>query len=123
MYLFHLASSSVSETIKDTILANSPPLTMGLPPLSNDSYNDVLQRQQYSPFHRSLSNVVEPVNIADQYWEQLFGFDSAECPAATDFQCWSSSSDDSFLTCQSERELESIFDEYLEAYSTNGNYC
>jgi PAS domain-containing protein len=117
-------SSSLSKTSEDTIVANSPSLDMGL--LMSDATNSsgYTHQQQHSPSHRSLSNVVAPVNVHDQSWRELFDPEYDQYSATTDFQYWSTKSfDDVFIECQSEQGLANIFDEYLDGYYMGGDCC
>jgi PAS domain-containing protein len=114
-------SSSISQTSEDTIVANSPSLDMGLLCTNNNDFN---QHKHPSPFHRSLSNVVAPVNIVDESWRQLFEPEYDLFPATTDYQYWSTKFfDDTFTECQSEQELAKIFDEYIDGYYMGGDCC
>jgi hypothetical protein len=115
----NLVSSSISTTSEDTIVANSPSLAMGLLMFENINSNDFIYKQQYSPFHRSLSNVVAPIDINGASWRQLFDdFEFNQYSIGTDFQSWSTKSiEDTFSACQSEQGLASIFDDYeLDGY-------
>jgi hypothetical protein len=110
-------SSSISETSENTIVANSPSLAMAILMFENINSNDFIHQQQYSPFHRSLSNVVAPVNFNDESWQQLFDFECSQYETTTGFQyCPTKSIGDTFIECQSEPGLASIFDDYLDGY-------
>jgi hypothetical protein len=110
----NLVSSSVSKTSEDTIVAASPSLAMGLLMFENINSNDFIHQQQYSPFHRSLSNVVAPVDINGESWQHLFDeFEFNQYSTGTDFQYWSTKpTDNTFLDCHSEQGLASIFNDY-----------
>ncbi|CAF2485566.1 unnamed protein product [Rotaria sp. Silwood2] len=106
--------SSISEASKDSIMAHSPSLAMGLLIFDNGKSNDFTQQQQCSTFSRQLSNVVAPVNFNDEFWEQLFNVDYNPDPAPANFQYWPTDSfNDTFISCQSDFELASYFEEYL----------
>ena len=94
---------------------NSPSLANGLLMFDNAHSNEF--NQQYSPFNRSLSNAVAPVNVDDRAWEQLFDFNYTRYSPIADFQfCSTKSIDNAFIECQSEQGLANIFDEYLNGY-------
>jgi PAS domain-containing protein len=118
---FASSSSSTSKTSEDTIMANSPSLAMGLLMFDNTFTNEVTHQQQHSPFNRSLSNVVAPINVDDQSWQQLFDFDYDQYPTTTDLQYWPTKSfEDAFVECQSEQGLRNVFDDYFDEYFMNG---
>jgi hypothetical protein len=107
--------SSISKASEDTIMANSPSLAMGLL-ISTNTY-DFTHVQQYSPFHRSLSNVVAPVNVHDESWRQLFDLDYNQYSITTDRPyCPTKLFDDAFIEYQSGLELGDIFNDCLDEY-------
>jgi hypothetical protein len=90
--------------------------------LLNTTNNDFTHHKQSSPFQRSLSNAVAPVNVHDESWRQLFDFEYELCPATTDYQYWSTKSfGDTYIECQSEQGLADIFDEYLDGFYMGGD--
>jgi hypothetical protein len=92
--------------------------------LLNTTNNDFTHYKQPSPFHRSLSNAVAPVNVHDESWRQLFELEYDLYPATADYQYWSTKSfDDAFIECQSEQGLADIFDEYLDGFYLGGDCC
>jgi hypothetical protein len=110
-----LVPSSISKASEDTIVANSPSLAMGLL-ISTNTY-DFTHVQQYSPFHRSLSNVVAPVNVHDESWRQLFDLDYNQYSITTDRPyCPTKLFDDAFIEYQSGLELGDIFNDCLDEY-------
>jgi PAS domain-containing protein len=117
-------SSSIPKTSEDTILATSPSLTaMGLLVFENAN-NDFIHHQQYSPFQRSLSNVVAPVNVHDESWRQLFDLAYNPYSPATDFEFGASKFfHDVFVECQSGNGLANLFDDYFDEYLMGGDNC
>jgi hypothetical protein len=117
-------SSSIPKTSEDTILATSPSLTaMGLLVFENAN-NDFIHHQQYSPFQRSLSNVVAPVNVHDESWRQLFDLAYEPYSPATDFEFGASKFfHDVFVECQSGNGLANLFDDYFDEYLMGGDNC
>jgi PAS domain-containing protein len=116
-------SASASKTSDESIMANSPSLDRGLLIFDNTNSNDATYHQQHSPVHRSLSNVVAPVNVHDESWRRLFDLEYTQYSATTDLECWSKSFDDVFTEYQSGPGLENIFDDYLDGYYMGGDCC
>jgi hypothetical protein len=126
IFQFILVSSSIPKKRKDTIMAtHSPSLANGLLTFDNANSNDSAHQQQYSPFHRSLSNFVAPIGILDEPWEQLFEFGyTGYPPSTTGLQYWPTESvDDAVIEPKFEPELADIFDEYIPGYYTGGDCC
>ena len=72
---------------------------------------------QHSPVHRTLSNVVAPVNFDDEPWRQLLELDFSQYPTTTDLQYSSRKSfDDPFIEYQSEQELSGMFNDCFDEY-------
>jgi PAS domain-containing protein len=111
-------SASISKTSEDTIVANSPSLAMGLLMSDNTTTIDFINFQQCSPFHRSLSNVVAPVNIDDESWQQLLNFDFNQYSNTTDFSYCPTKSFDAppFIEYQPGLELDDIFNDCFDEY-------
>ncbi|CAF0859783.1 unnamed protein product [Rotaria sordida] len=109
--------SSISETSKDAIMADSPSLAMGLLMFNNDRTNDLSHQHQYSSVSRQLSNVVAPVNINDEFWEQLFNVNHNQYPTSANLQYSPTDTfNNTFIPCQFDLELASYIEEYLDGY-------
>ncbi|CAF0771376.1 unnamed protein product [Rotaria sp. Silwood1] len=114
----NLASTCVSEASKDSIMAYSPSLAMGLLTDDNGKTNDFSYQHQYSPFSRQLSNFVAPVNVNDEFWEQLFNVDcNPPYPTSPNFEYGPTDSfNNTFTPCQIDLELASYIEDYLNGY-------
>lgn len=111
-------SSSISKTSEDTIVANSPSLDMGLLRFENSTNNDIINNQQFSPYHRSLSNFVAPIDFNDESWPELFELEYDQFSTTIDSQYGST---EPFVKHQSEQELADFFDQYLNGYYMDNN--
>jgi hypothetical protein len=102
---------------------NSPSLANGLLMFDNASSDESNHHQQHSPFNRTLSTFVAPINVNDESWQQLFDFDYAQPSATTDLQLWPTKFfDDAFVECQSEQGLANIFDDYFDEYYNGSDF-
>jgi hypothetical protein len=99
-------------------VANSPSLAMGLLVSDNTTTIDFINSQQCSPFHRSLSNVVAPVNFDDESWKQLLNFDFNQYSNTTNFSYCPTKSFDAppFVEYQPGLELDDIFNDCFDEY-------
>jgi PAS domain-containing protein len=97
----NLVSPTIPKTSEDTILANSPSLSMGLLMFDNGNTNEFFHQQQSPPFNRSFSNVA-PFTFDDES-ARLFEYENPNMqhwPIKTD--------DDTYIKCQLDQELASI---------------
>ena len=96
---------------EDTLMADSPSLSMGLLMFDNvNSYecSPQQQQQQPSPISRSLSNVVAPF-IFDDETSELFQYQYGQGSTNAPVHYWPSKViDDTFIKYQFEQELASI---------------
>ncbi|UJR09105.1 hypothetical protein I4U23_013352 [Adineta vaga] len=105
----NLVSPPMPKSSEDSIVADSPSLSMGLLMFdSNNSNESFQQQQQSSPITRSLSNVVAPF-IFDDETAQLFQYQYNQYSTNSNMYYWSSKTiDDTYMKYQFEQELASI---------------
>lgn len=90
---------------------------MGLLRFENSTSNDIINTEQFSPYHRSLSNFVAPIDFNDESLPELFELEYDQFSTIIDSQYGST---ESFVKYQSEQELADFFDQYLnECYMDN----
>ena len=114
--LVFLASFASSPTSEDPIVATSPSLSGGLLIFDPVRSNSSVYQQQSSPFSRSLSNVVAPVSVKDEFWPLLYALDCDHQATEPSYAYGPMT----FLGCQSDQELENILNDCLDAYCMNG---
>ena len=114
-----LVPRSVPKASEDTVVAHSPSLSGGLLTFDNVSSSDFFQ--QYSPFNRSLSNVVAPVKLLDQSWPDFFDINNEQqFPVESGFQF---DTIDFFDQCPTGQGLASLFDDYLDFFTMGNAFC
>ncbi|CAF0918279.1 unnamed protein product [Adineta ricciae] len=108
----NLVSPPMPKPSEDSLMADSPSLSMGLLMFDNVNNNECSpqqqQQQQPSPISRSLSNVVAPF-IFDDETSELFQYQYGQGSTNAPIQYWPSKViDDTFIKYQFEQELASI---------------